>query len=208
MPSIIIKEKPFPLVTIKGLYTEEERALIFSELKFLNSGGGKKLKVDTGGAVTVDGHTRKNNKGSFLERVYQNPKFSDILSSGSKVLSILPHLNTGSSWYLDNITNALVDSEAISGTLVSYYENGGFYKSHPDYSLLTALDWFYETPKYFDGGDIWFPDYDVEIPIELNTTVLFPGMINHEVRPVFIEEEHRDKGLGRYVVARFINVPG
>jgi Rps23 Pro-64 3,4-dihydroxylase Tpa1-like proline 4-hydroxylase len=93
-------------------------------------------------------------------------------------------------------------------TLISYYENGGYYKKHDDQALYSAITWFYKEPKRFSGGNFYFNDYEIEIKIKNNMTVIFPSFIQHSVDKVTLEEDSSDKlsGLGRYSMTQFLYI--
>jgi hypothetical protein len=52
----------------------------------------------------------------------------------------------------------------------------------------------------FTGGEFLFPDYDEQIPFEENTTVVFPGCINHQAKLVY-----GNKNSYRVSIAQFLN---
>ena len=58
------------------------------------------------------------------------------------------------------------------------YKNYDYYKSHVDNSYSTALTWFYKEPKQFEGGNILFSDYNIEIPIENNSILILKQYFN------------------------------
>lgn len=151
----------------------------------------------TGSARNQDGSPKKKNAGVFLDSVYTDRSYSNLLKFNRKVFNAT--LNKPST-----VLNALTESNEDS-TLVSYYENGGEYKSHRDASQLTAVTYLYRQPKAFDGGDLVLPEYGYAFEPWFNRTYIFPSVVEHEVTPVIMKPEDCGKGLGRYCISAFIN---
>jgi hypothetical protein len=193
--------EPFPLLTLNNLFSEEERELIFSEIKFLSRGNKLMSPEETGTDYDKEKMPKKNTRGVFVDKVYPDPdyrKFSDILTINRKLFDnkdIFKHLD---SWFFKNL------EFNFDSTIISYYGDGGYYKGHKDNADITILNWFYEEPKYFTGGDLLFPDYNITVPTSLNTTVIFPSCIKHQVTETHLDKEY--KGLGRYVMAQLVGI--
>jgi Rps23 Pro-64 3,4-dihydroxylase Tpa1-like proline 4-hydroxylase len=184
-------EEPFPFLKIENLYDKDELKLIWQELDFLTT----KLEnpENTGAAKDNEGKSLKNNSGLLLDDVYQKRNISNILSINTKLF--LPEIiNAFSdlSFGYQNIKKTNYDR-----TLISYYENGGYYKSHEDIAMYTAITWFFKEPKAFVGGDFYFTDYNLKIEIKNNITVLFPSFVKHSVDEVILENKNII-GSGRY----------
>ena len=99
----------------------------------------------------------------------------------------------GKGWfyrYLTNRSDRLTDK-----TLVSYYEDGSYYKPHVDAAIMTCISYHWKEPKEFTGGDLHFGDF--KVPIENNCLLIFPSCTEHEVSPV--------SGQGRYAITQFLN---
>jgi hypothetical protein len=198
--NIVTHETPFPWLEIHNLYTKDEMETIRSELKFLSKGEKLLPPEQTGTATDDDGNPIKNNRGVFLDDIYgQHRRFSDILQINRKVFSSLS--DTGL-WFYDNF----VPESKSDSTLISYYENYDHYKPHRDESVVTVLTWFFDTPKSFIGGDLYFPDYDIGFMIEDGISIAFPSSIRHEVIPIIMEESELNQQKGRYCLSMFINM--
>lgn len=194
---VTLCKEPFEFILIDDTYTEEELRLIFAELDFWTLSGNLKEPKDTGAALE-NNKILKKNKGLFLDEVYSDRSYSNILKLNRKIFSIKldkPSL----------IVNILKEANADS-TLVSYYEDSDFYKSHRDGDAVTAVTYLYKQPKAFDGGDLVFPEYGYAFEPWFNRTYIFPGPINHSVDPVVMKQEDCGKGLGRYCISNFIHV--
>jgi hypothetical protein len=191
--------EPLPFLQIENLYSEDELKLIWQELEFLNHPNKLNPPEDTGTAVNnKTKELLKNNKGLFLDEVYTKRNMSNILFLSSKLF--LPEILqtfSGLSIGYETITRTNSDK-----TMISYYENGGYYKPHKDGAIYTAITWFYKEPKLFSGGDFYFTDYDLKIKIQNNMTVLFPSCVTHHVDKVIFNNEL--PGYGRYAVTQFL----
>ena len=62
----------------------------------------------------------------------------------------------------------------------------------------------YYDPKKFQGGELEFPEYDYELECVNNSTIIFPGWVEHGVKKVSIEESDYYDGMGRYCVSNFM----
>jgi hypothetical protein len=191
--------EPFPFLQIENLYSEDELKLIWQELEFLNHPHKLKLPENTGSAINNETkEPLKNNRGLFLDEVYTERNMSNILFLSSKLF--LPEiLNTFSELSIGYETIKRTNSDK---TMISYYENGGYYKPHKDGAIYTAITWFYKEPKSFMGGDFYFTDYDLKIKIQNNMTVLFPSCVTHHVDEVISNDEL--VGYGRYAITQFL----
>lgn len=190
-----INQHPFPYIHVKNFYTEEELNLIWIELNFFQSNPETFKSENTNGAKDKDGKLLKKNRGIFLDEMY-NDRFrsvSNILNCNRKLFNILNVDN----WFFKNID---VDKDT---TLLSYYENSDYYYPHKDNTVATACTWFFKEPKKFKGGDFCFPEYNIEIPVENNSLVIFPGHMIHAVTK--IEMEEGNSGYGRYCMSQFLN---
>jgi hypothetical protein len=193
-------EQPFPFLEIKNLYNEEELKLIWQELEFLNCLNKLEPPENTGTALDEKKKVAlKKNVGLFLDDIYTKRNLSNILTINSKLFS-------------EQILNAFAELSFAyefikktdnDKTLISYYENGGYYKPHEDKSLFTAVTWFFKEPKAFTGGDLYFTDYDIQVEIENNMSVIFPSFIQHAVDKIILKDKNLN-GYGRYAMTQFL----
>ena len=189
-----------PIAIIDDFYTKEECDLIWQELCFLNSSQFKLVEPEnTGTAKNLDGEILKKNKGIFLDSVYYLRNFSNILTLNRKVFSLEPSLSK-QSYFFKYLKESNQDT-----TLIQYYENSDYYKSHHDNCLITAISWFYQNPKLFSGGDLIFTD-DIKVECKHNRLVIFPSIINHEVQQVTLDQNFLNQNLGRYSITQFITI--
>ena len=192
-----------PYIVIDNFYNEQELGLIWQELDFLCS--DCKLQSPDKNSSAIDLHTGevlKNNKFAFLEDVYSNRKFSNILQVNRKLFNHFGSLVNGHpDWYF----NTLECNKDV--TLLSYYENGGYYKPHKDKAHATSLTWLYKEPKKFTGGDLImsFNDHQERIELQNNRMLIIPSFIDHEVIEVKMDNKYCGNHLGRFCITQFIH---
>jgi len=199
MNQIITKiEDPFPYLKIENMYSDEELELISQELVFLNY--DHKLEGPKETKSAIDNHNSlKNNKGLFLDDLYKKREISNILTTNRKIfnkeyLELYASLNFGYRTILECNSDS---------TLISYYENGGYYCSHKDVAIHTIITWFFKVPKLFKGGNLIFDEYNEVVEINHNMTIIFPSFVRHSVEEV-IMEEYLPHGFGRYCMSQFM----
>jgi predicted 2-oxoglutarate/Fe(II)-dependent dioxygenase YbiX len=192
-----VYKQPLEFIVIDDFYEDFELKRIWSELEFLKS---KFIKADhTSAATDASGKSLKKSEGIFLDEVYKDKSFSDILNLNQKIfcdaiIEQILNFNPLYKLYLcpDNIYS-----------LVNYYEDTDYYEPHVDISTFTAITILYKEPKKFDGGVLSFPDYDVNIESKNNRLILFPSMVKHGVSEMKMNDN--EQGFGRYSIAQFIH---
>jgi hypothetical protein len=190
--------EPFEYIIIDNTYTDEELKLIFLELDFWALSGNLMGLEHTGTARWEhNGEPKKRNIGVFLDSVYAERNYSNILKFNRKIYRI--QLDKPST-----ILNQLRESDS-DATLVSYYENEMRYGSHKDECVLTAVTYLYKQPKAFEGGDLVLTEYGYAFEPWFNRTYIMPGVVEHEVTEIKMKQEDCGKGLGRYCIANFIH---
>ena len=190
---------PIPYLLIENTFNQQEMELIWEELEFLNQPGKLMPPDQTKTAKSSDGEILNNNKGIFLDDLFSyNHNFSNILSLSNRLISKevkveFSRLNFG--------YNAIWQTNSHR-TLINYYENGDYYRSHTDNALYSAITIFYKEPKEFSGGNFWISRFDHKIEIKNNMTILFPSFVEYHVDEVKMEEP--SKGRGRYSISMFL----
>ena len=190
--------EPFPLMVVKNFYNEEELRLIWEELNFYTKPGKLIDAKEHDGIVNYT-----NAKGLLLDDLYDRKNFINV----SNILTINRKLFKCG--VLDKFSQihkccSLATKSDSDVTKVRYYHNGDYYDPHIDkgYQFL-AFSYFYKQPKKFTGGDLIFPEDDFKLPCENNTTIVFPGWVEHGVRKVTIEDSNYFDGWGRYCISNF-----
>ena len=197
-------EEPFPHLIIDNFYNEKELELIWEELNFYTKPGKLFEAKDYGGVV---GYT--DSKAILLDSLYRNNsnnnginwrKLSNILTVNRKLFD---------SGILDTFADihdccSLANQSNSDTTKIRYYHNGDKYDPHTDKGFqFLGFSYFYKEPKKFEGGELYFPKYNYEVPCDNNSMIIFPGWVKHGVREVSIEESDYFDGWGRYAITSF-----
>ena len=194
----------FPYIVIDDIYDEKELSLINTELNFIVQPYKYTDDAKEYGAKYDDGVTSKvNNYSIWLDDVYNNRIHSDILRINRKIFDSNIY-SLSSSWHMKRF----FEISNYDKTLISYYDNGGFYDYHSDQAAYTAITWFYKEPKKFSGGDLSLRYENESYTIECmnNRTLVFPSMIEHSVSEIIMEDKDSNKGNGRYSMIQFVNL--
>jgi len=194
---ITLYANPFPLMVVDNFYNEEELNLIWEELNFYTR--PEKLLSAEGYGGIVD---RTNAKALLLDEIYtkQYRNVSNILTINRKLFKC---------GVLDKFSEihgccSIANESNYDITKVRYYHNGEYYDPHTDKGFqFLAFSYFYKEPKKFTGGDLIFPSYDFKVSCKNNTTVIFPGWVEHGVRKVSIQNSDYFDGWGRYCISSF-----
>tara|TARA_R100000027_G_C2238374_1_gene91204 strand:+ start:148 stop:741 length:594 start_codon:yes stop_codon:yes gene_type:complete len=187
--------QPIPYIVVEDTYDDQQLKLIWQELQFYINNPAV-FEENTGAAEDEDGTSRKRNSGFFLDGIYHRREVSNILTFNRWLYNGCLNLDH---WYWRDF------KPDTDYTLVSYYEEGDYYRPHCDKTMATAVTWLFREPKKFTGGDFLFPEFDISINVENNVTVVFPGLVQHAVTPIEMKKEDRGLGLGRYCISQFMN---
>lgn len=205
----------FPYIIIDNFYDDCELDLIWREIDFLLDGDKFDTPEKTATASAGDVILKKNG-GIFLDNVYTDREYSNILTCSRKLYRELKSIWGGSeSWWFRTLLGSC-DVLDQDHTLLSYYGHDDYYKPHCDKSILTSLTWLYKEPKGFDGGNfILNSDMGIKhllnetarsetVELKNNRTVMFPGIIPHQVTPIKMKCKNK-KGMGRFCISNFLN---
>lgn len=196
MKFTVVKE-PIPFLIIDDTYNREEQIQIYNELDFLMD----KLEGPEHTGSALNNGERKNNVGVFLESAYSDRNLSNILTNNRKL-------------FCDEVKDKIFECHPAYGllnntnndhTLVSYYGDGGSYFSHKDLSAITIVTWFFKSPKNFTGGEFKFTDYNLDIEVKNNRSVMFFSCYPHEVTNVNIIDDSVP-GSGRFTISNFLHI--
>jgi Rps23 Pro-64 3,4-dihydroxylase Tpa1-like proline 4-hydroxylase len=193
---IHVIKTPFEFLIIDDFYDGKELEKIWSELQFLTP---KFLPSnEKNSSISASGEIGRNSTSIFLDIVYSDRNFSDVLSLNRKI-------------FCEQIQNELLQFSPLyreffecykDSTLINYYEDNGYYKPHYDESMFSAVTFLYREPKKYQGGDFVFCDYDLKIESLNNRMILFPSKAVHAVSPLSLLE--KNKGYGRYSISQFL----
>lgn len=195
----------FPVVIIDQYYEDDAVEQIWNELIFLNK-RDKLHPPEVTGSATYDYYNekqevvyKKKNRGVFLDDVYRERKFSDILYLNRKIFteSLIDNL-IESHVYFRHIKKSTADS-----TLISYYEDNDYYDFHTDNSSVTLCSWFFQEPKKFIGGDLILEKNNA-VECKHNRTIIFPSILEHKVEAIQLDDLYKDKNYGRFTITQLI----
>lgn len=199
MNSIKVHTQPFHYLEIINLWDEVEKKEMLDEMLHLEKKGIFKNPEDTGAAVNEDGVVLKKNKAIYIDEVWTDRSFSNILKHNRKIFDVLDNSLIKESWFFDGLyTN-------LDTTMVSYYEDSDYYKPHRDKVKATAVSWFFKEPQKFTGGSLTFTDYNLTFEVSNDLVIIFPSNIKHEVSKISINPEHKGKQNGRFCMSQFLN---
>lgn len=192
-----------PIAVIDNFYEEQTCKKIWQELCFLNNEPEKLLGPEKTGSATDQktGEFLKHNKGRFLDAAYNDRSISNILVANRKIFC---------RDFIDTLSNShyffkYLQISNIDKTLIQYYEDSDYYKSHCDLSTLTAIFWIYDAPKKFVGGNFHFENGPT-IECFTNRMLIFPSILNHEVEETkIVTEELKNQNYGRFSISQFIS---
>ena len=195
--------KGLPVVIIDNFYDELAEEKIMQELLFLNN-DPRKLKdgEHTGTAKDNVGNILKNNKGLFLSDIYISEEYSNILmESNKKLFHESFHQNLEEKHSFFSYFSFMDKYE----TLISYYEKNDYYKQHSDKCIITAISWFYKTPKSFLGGDLIIEN-ELKIECRKNRMLIFPSILKHEVTKIDMNMNTQLNNNGRFSITHFFHL--
>ena len=189
-------QDPFPHAIIKNFYNQEELKLIWEELNFYTKPNKLLQAKDYGGVID-----RTNAKAIALDSIYSTHReLSNILTVNRKLFE--PEILEAFSSLGGCCTIAKDCNWDI--TKVRYYHNGEYYEPHADIGFqFLAFSYFYREPKKFEGGQLYFPKYNYEVPCTNNSMIILPGWVKHGVKKVSIKNSDYYDGWGRYCISSF-----
>ena len=91
-----------------------------------------------------------------------------------------------------------------NGILVNYYEDEDYYQPHSDDATITAITFFYKTPKYFDGGDLILEE-KLNVECVSNRCVIFPSITLHAVSKIKLDQSQQLLNYGRFSITQFLS---
>jgi len=195
--------EPFDYILIKDTYDSNQLENIWKDLDFFHH----KLREPSYTLSSFDSDTneyRKKNVGIFLHtdnetRNSHIVNYSDIFFDSQKINCEI----SGILFKYYPTFNPIRCNYIKPKILLSYYDDGDYYKPHRDSSLFTLVTFLYKELKKFEGGNLFFPEYDFLLEIENNMTIIFPSVVEHEVLKITMGENI--SGYGRYSITSFID---
>jgi hypothetical protein len=196
--------EPIPHIILDNVFDETELKEIWQELDFLTYSRKMLTPAVTGSAfeISATGEKlyKKQNKALFLDGMYCDRNLSNIMHITRKFFDKAFLQKCAD----QNFIFKYLQECNMDTTLLSYYEENDHYDAHHDKAAITILTWLYKEPKQFTGGELNFSDYNYTIPLASNRSLIFPGVANHSVNAVKMNEGVESmKGFGRYVITNF-----
>ena len=155
---------------------------------------------DQGGGQNADGSAKNANNVMFIEDIFAPPlyQFTRVYQETAKVLQ---ELNEYCATHLEAKHSAMADlgNGFHWKTLLSGYKDGGKYDLHRDSAIASCVWWVGDN---YQGGNIYFPDLELEFESKEFTGIVFPSFYRHIVRD--IKSEEKDKFI-RYTISGFLN---
>jgi hypothetical protein len=191
-------------VVIDNFYTDAQLKEIMVELKWLTKPsilvGEDKLE-----SARLNGELLASKKGIFLEHIFKDWQHSALISYGMKQTRDKEFID--GLYKYSTLFKSLVACNSRSH-LLSYYENSNYYKPHTDGFFFTILNYFYNEPKQFEGGEIILHscNSDKIATIELlnNRAIVIASQTMHEVKEIKSSFKDTLSGNGRYCNAMFL----
>ena len=193
---------PFPHIIVENFYNQDELDLIWQELDFYTK-PGKLLKAEDFGGIV--GYT--NSSALVLDDIYRNYPSGQNFRTLSNILTVNRKIFT--SGILDTFADihgccSLAPLANYDTTKLRYYHDKEYYRVHTDKSVqYLAFSYFHKEPKKYDGGDLFFPEYNYDYECHNNSLIVFPGWVKHGVNKVSIKDSDYYEGYGRYSITSF-----
>jgi len=204
MYNVELLQSPFPHVIIRNFYSNKELTGIWKELDFLTKSNKFASPANDDSRPDINGRILANNFNATLDQIYSsNRNNSEILKINRKIFA--PEIIK----IFDSLSPLVghIKYVNLDLTKIKYYETNNYYDSHYDTSRFTVLSYFFKEPKAFEGGNLYFKDYDYTLEIENNMLVFFVGCITHSSTPVIMSDGYGNfDGCGKYTMSQFLNV--
>jgi len=202
MNQIIHKlSEPFPHLIVENMYNQEELDLIWQELNFLTK-PHKFIEKDSGTAINEYGISLSESKSIYLDEIYTERFISNILTINRKIfIGGYTKIFSEISPMCKSILQQNFDS-----TKIRYYENDDEYLPHIDVYNYTSITFFHKKPKSFEGGDLFFPEYNYTFECDNNHMILFPSCICHAATKTKMHDKTPCSGKGRYSMMQFMKL--
>ena len=197
---VIYHEERIPFVVIDDFYDENEQSEIMVELDYLCTERRLIPPFEDKSGASNNYRNVKNVGCQYLESFYQQRKHSNILTITERLfVDCVDIIDNHPHWYFD-LSN--INSHT---THILYYEDSNEYPPHRDTCRFTIVTYFYREPKKFEGGDLQFPDHQVQVECVNNRIVVFPSMLHHRSTPVRMLENDTQTKNGKFCITHFLD---
>lgn len=203
--NVELKLSPFPHILINDYFDEHQSQNVWNEIKLLYP---KMVPPEeTYAALDSNGRPKKRGIGLFLEDVYKNPLgHSDIVNYVKTTIfspefrdniNVAAHNNQSPEAFYFRLYNLV--HPFSSSTVLQLYVNGDYYKGHTDHSLFTFVSVLHSEEKKYEGGELYFKEYDYTVNLENNQAIIFPSILLHEVKQLRMKSD--DPLDGRFSIS-------
>jgi len=195
---------PFPHITIDNFFNEQAYDGVWAEVQLLKD---KMMPPQLTGAAMHMGVPDKRGYGVFLNEVYKNKHFSNIVRQMQILQSdefkgrVEEHARDPAGFYFKLYTLVKTD---VNTTLVQMYTNGDYYKPHKDSAIFTFVAVLHKKERQYTGGEFHFPEYDYTLNLENNQAIIFPSVLLHEVKEIKIDSNSLDNA--RFSISSFFHL--
>lgn len=173
---VIHHNEPFLHVTLEDVFSPRELEIVHEEIKGLKQYFGN--PDVTGTASSKDDELLKKGDGIFLPH---ESKITKIIDKRIKQVS-------NSKWK-DGTFRRMFHALVWGNELLNCYKGNDYYKPHFDHGVFSLIFFLWEDTSTFDGGDLYFPEYDYLHKCNNNHAVLFNSKEMHEVTPLVTKDE-------------------
>jgi hypothetical protein len=193
----------FPVAIIDEFYEKDSCRKILDELKFLSNDNKLLTPEYTGSAYNeLNGERiyRKRNLAIGIDNIYINRNISNILTENRKIFT----LDVVDRLIEENIFFRYIKNTNLDHTILNYYVDNDYYEDHIDDAVITAISFFYNLPKKFEGGELII-EQKLKIDCNYNRIVIFPSFLNHSVNKVILNDNNQNSRNGRYSITQLMS---
>ena len=188
------RKYPFYHTLIEDYANEYELQMITKEISGYNKLEMRAMQEFLGGGSDPHHkHLLQENKSEayWVDEIFKgNRSKSFVLEFGKKIF----HLGL-EKYVKQNPLLGFIPISTEDLTYVQRYQNGSYYHTHCDRSVLTAVHLIYV--QDFKGGELYFEDYNNYSPrLKHNSCIIFSGYENHGVKEI----KSQYKGYIRYSI--------
>jgi hypothetical protein len=177
---IIYNDNPFFHISLESIFPKDNLKIIFEEISELE----KYFKnPEFTGSATSHIEVLKKNTGIFLVE-YKNYENLKIIEFIDKILKKLNNNN-----WKNNTLKRMFKSLMWGSELINQYKNNDYYKPHTDSGIFSLVIFLWDNNSNFEGGDLFFPEYDYLHKCKNNHGILFFSKELHGVTPIISKEE-------------------
>jgi hypothetical protein len=183
-------DDPFFYISIENIFCEDELKIIFEEIAEI-----KKYFKNPEFTGSADSHFEilKKNTGMFLVEYknYDNLKIIEIIDK------LLKKLNNDN--WKNTAFKRMFKSLMWGGELINEYKNNDYYKPHIDTGIFSLVIFLWDNDSNFEGGDLFFPEYDYLYKCKNNHGILFFSKELHGVTTI----KSKNNLTNRYSIVSF-----